>query len=223
MMLSGKYETSEFISGDSVKTYGAHKLSSGETVWIHLLEAGRRAEHLALIDSLERLPAPATRLFLDAGEDGGTLYLVSSVLPGFTDLRQWIESTLNPAPPEAPPVESAPGEFTRYFQAAPASIEPAAVPEPPAEKPAGEFTRFFGSAPLSSEAPPAMAPQPEPAGPSEYTLLVRAQPAPPPETVPAPETPPPPPAAKRPYLPLAVGLAALLAALLLVLYFVLKR
>ncbi|MCL5746237.1 MAG: hypothetical protein M1541_20290, partial [Acidobacteria bacterium] len=155
MMLSGKYEASEFIGGDSVKTYRARKLSSDETVWVHLLEPGRTAEHMALLDRLARLSAPATRMLLDAGEDGGVLYLVSSVLPGFTSLQGWMEGALNPAPapPETLPVEpppaeiepaeSAPGEFTRYFQAAPPSAEPAAAKtEPPAEKPSGEFTRF---------------------------------------------------------------------------------
>lgn len=198
--LGGKYQKTEQIVPGPVQTFRAREAATGRDVFVHRVSTTEeQAEQMALLRMLTTVllrSTEARRLVLDFGDDQGFWYVVTESEPRCLILREWLQFELNRAgsepvpakqPSVAPPApsqpsppkqeETAPGEFTKLFQASqpknvkasPSPVSPAppekpsGSPAPPAQSEPGEFTRVFQSfkpqppvqsMPITSTAPP---------------------------------------------------------------------
>ncbi len=181
-------------------------------------------------------PGEFTRMFMSTGSAPPSTPLApskpASSEPGeFTRMFQGQPQPGAGQPPQRQKTE--PGEFTKFFQSPLATPSAATPSDDYFSKPAaqarstpevGEFTKIFGK-PAEPAAPGTPQPSSSPAGPSEYTRMMSAQPvAPPPTPAPAPAPVSKPPAASKnkSILPLILILS-FLAVVALVLVFVFVR
>jgi len=134
-----KYNLIEPLAGEGTRSFRAKQASTGRDVTVHLLVGGRSPENDVLLARLRALPPQAMGKLIEVGDNEGTTY-VATAAPPFQHLSEWLneqeagpglaragmwKAPETPAPPVAPPAPappppppvSAPGEFTRLFQA----------------------------------------------------------------------------------------------------------
>jgi hypothetical protein len=146
-------------------------------------------------------PAPTPGLPPSKGEAGEFTRMVQSPLPNL--------KPINPITQPPPGKSYEPGEFTRMMEAQVDSPLPTSKPRMQA---GGDATRAFSFDDMAAPEPAAAGEAPQPAGPSEYTLLFKQ-----PKAVPVKEelaeakpAPPPPRKKKTSMWPLVLILAAVL-------------
>lgn len=213
--LGGKYQKTEQIVPGPVQTFRARESATGREVFVHRVSTTEEpAEQVALLRMLTAVllrSTEARRLVLDFGDEQGFWYVVTQSEPRCLILREWLQFELHsgdsavvaakPAPstpdtslPTTPakPEESAPGEFTKLFQASPptalkapppagpvaaAPEKRATPPEQPVQSEPGEFTRIFQSFKSQPAQPTSAASSPAPppnAEPGEFTKIFQS-------------------------------------------------
>ena len=214
-----KYELLDLLKDEGVKVFNAREISTGRRITVFLFVGEQARLQADLLVQLRASQRPGQTDLLEVGDNQGTPYVATEPLGGLADLKRKV--AVSPAPPIAaqegrppdaftrvgvwhvpapappaattPPAPSAPGEFTRLFQASapPQPMGEAAPPPPAPASPAtpsapGEFTRLFqASAPprpmgeTAPSPPPTPASPPTPSAPGEFTRLFQAS-APPP-------------------------------------------
>ena len=148
MLLRDKYELGPVIKEGDVRTVSARELPQGSPVMIHELVTSIAQLDVVprVVKHLQRAPAGARTGILDMFEIEGRVYLVTSELPAFTGLRDWLASCSEAQAAsiaEASGLAQVPVPSASMPSTAPA--RPATPPMPTGGAPssAGEFTLLF--------------------------------------------------------------------------------
>lgn len=178
MSFQGKYEALSALNDGETQSFRAREVSSGRSVLIHRLAAGRTPAGqpdlaFLIFQFLRSASAEEARYLLDMGEDDGRVFVVTIDAAGCLDLRRWLQSAIEaqasksksaPAVGEEGLLEPGNFDFTRTFTSqalrqltrlqtkpsSPPSASPVAPPPEPALQP-----------PLAEQAlPPEQAPEP---------------------------------------------------------------
>jgi hypothetical protein len=149
MDLDKKYALLESIPGRGASSFRGRQLASGREVTVHLL-GGKPEERKALLSRIRALPSESLSQVVEAGEQEGTVYLVTSA-PPHCHFSEWLPEARSSntsgffeaaIPSEDTSGGVQPGEFTRFFN--PGSIGPETNSPAGATAPgAGEFTQPF--------------------------------------------------------------------------------
>ncbi len=171
----GKYELLEVISDEDARTFNARQVSSGRPVLVHQLAGGpNRANQIDLLKMVLRYLRSASPLslgqVLDMGEEEGTTYLVTEVLPEFRTLRRWLESEVKKQEPPST-TSSELERLAEYVNAKPSTS--ASVPAR-SEGPRRLSASVLFKAP-ASESPPAPAQADREIGIRDSGLGVRSE------------------------------------------------
>ncbi len=180
MSLLDQYQVVSMVGAGETNTFRAQETATGRLVLLHQFLRGQtfpnQPDLISLVyQCLSRADAPGIEHFLDSGEEGDCVTIVTSDVPECLDLRRWLQSmatalgagaTLDEFSLDQPEPEGLVLDFPLEPQpeshAGPAAESPSA-PAPPqvvARKSPGEFTSmFFGTA--AAEPPAAQAPTPE--------------------------------------------------------------
>ena len=154
MSFQDSYKVLHVVSDGEVTCARAEQISSGQSVLVHQLWPDRnppdQVDLAALLDWVARYAAPEFReRILECGEAENHVYAVTEDVPECLNLRAWLQSATDayqaPAEPVQPNSEPAPAESG----AVPA---PAEINAEKAEDLPGEFTEWFNRAP-AAEAP----------------------------------------------------------------------
>jgi len=180
MSFYDRYELLEQVRDGAVKTFAALQKTTGLSVAVHLFAGGKQA-HPQVFEVLDRAPDELRAEILDSGEHEGTPFVVTRPWSKHESFTEWVlsarresrapDSFVRPGSWRVPTAEfgkkSAPGEFTKMFQAG-------RPPDPETVPPASAGPIAF--------VPGATPPTPEPAAP-------RPPADPHPDTPPEPGTP----------------------------------
>lgn len=164
-----RYELARLIHEDEVKTFTGFQTSSRRPIYLHLFAVINSRPAIGRLMQMVK-QAEAAGQVIEAGEFGGTYYVVTDPIDRFTTLRDYLEAN--------PPTKS---------KAGPATPRPATAPpvSPPLARP---------SQPPVRRTPPPVpfepAPDPEAPAPSIFETWPAA--GPPPAKVPGVPGPPPP-------------------------------
>ena len=126
-----KYQIVSMLTASETNTYRAQEILTGRPVLVHQFLRGQTSPHQPDLISLvyANLPGtgtPGTEHFLDSGEDGDQVFIVTSDVPDCLDLRRWLlfiaasqappTPELKPAPAVKPPDKRLRGQIPSGFQ-----------------------------------------------------------------------------------------------------------
>ena len=178
-----KYELLDLLKDEGVKVFNAREISTGRRITVFLFVGEQARLQADLLVQLRASQRPGQTDLLEVGDNQGTPYVATEPLGGLADLKRKV--AVSPAPPIAAQEGRPPDAFTRVgVWHVPAPAPPAAT-TPPAPSAPGEFTRLFQASappqPMGEAAPPPPAPASPatPSAPGEFTRLFQAS-APPP-------------------------------------------
>jgi len=57
---------------------------------VHFIDGGKQSANTELLSMIESMPEDRRAMVIDAGEHGGTPYLVTRPIEEFATLRQWL-------------------------------------------------------------------------------------------------------------------------------------
>ncbi|HXW15509.1 MAG TPA: hypothetical protein VEN79_13455, partial [Terriglobia bacterium] len=170
-----KYELVSMLSASETNTYRALEILTGRPVLIHQFLRGQTSPSQPDLISLvyANLPGtgtPGTEHFLDSGEDGDQVFIVTSDVPECLDLRGWLLFIAASQGDAATLPGPSAGEFAAneaFSAVSPVSPPSSQASVPPASPKAedegpGEFTQMFVKTESAAQESPPAAPPPSP-------------------------------------------------------------
>src|SRR5262245_2853354 len=100
MIVAGKYEVSDLISDQGVRSFRARHVTLRHDLMIHFIPEPDGGSDLSLLERLAELPEASHNMFIDAVEHESEAYLVSYPLPGFDKLPARLDRMSGKAQPK---------------------------------------------------------------------------------------------------------------------------